>query len=42
MKYGYMRVSRKEQNINRQIDALTIFDIDPKNIFVDKQSGKNF
>lgn len=40
MIYGYIRVSSKEQNIDRQIDAFVEFKIDK--IFVDKQSGKNF
>ena len=40
MIYGYVQVSSKEQNIDRQIDAFDEFEIDK--IFVDKQSGKNF
>ena len=41
MIYGYARVSSKEQNVDRQLAA---FDglVEKKNIFVDKQSGKNF
>ncbi|MCM1269911.1 MAG: recombinase family protein [Faecalibacterium sp.] len=41
MVYGYARVSSKEQNVDRQLSA---FDgiVEKKNIFVDKQSGKNF
>ncbi len=42
MVYGYIRVSSKEQNIDRQIDAFKNMDIEKKNIFIDKQSGKNF
>ena len=42
MKYGYARVSTKEQNEQRQIIALTEFGIAEKNIYVDKQSGKDF
>ncbi len=42
MEYGYIRVSTKEQNIERQVNALVEFSIDEKNIYVDKLSGKNF
>ena len=42
MEYGYARVSTKEQNEQRQIIALTQFGIEEKNIYVDKQSGKDF
>lgn len=41
-KYGYARVSTKEQNEDRQIDALLKEEIRMENIFVDKQSGKDF
>ncbi|MBQ4347373.1 MAG: recombinase family protein [Firmicutes bacterium] len=40
--YGYVRVSTKDQNEARQMDALTVFKIAKENIFIDKQSGKNF
>lgn len=40
MIYGYARVSTKEQNPQRQIDALVEFGVDK--IYVDKESGKNF
>ncbi len=40
--YGYVRVSSKDQNIHRQIDALAKYNIPNKSIFVDKQSGKDF
>lgn len=40
--YGYVRVSTKEQNIARQIEAMKNFPIEEKNITVDKISGKNF
>lgn len=40
--YGYVRVSTKEQNEDRQILAMSEFGIDRENIFHDKQSGKNF
>ncbi len=42
MEYGYARVSTKEQNEQRQIIALTEFGIAEKNVYVDKQSGKDF
>ena len=42
MEYGYIRVSTKEQNEGRQIDALRNYNIPEKQIFMDKQSGKNF
>ena len=42
MVYGYMRVSTKAQNLNRQEDALLEFGVDKDNIFADKESGKNF
>ena len=40
--YGYIRVSSCDQNENRQLDALQELNIPEKNIFIDKQSGKNF
>ena len=40
--YAYIRVSTKEQNIDRQIIALEPFQIPHKNIFCDYQSGKDF
>ena len=42
MVYGYMRVSTKAQNLNRQKDALLEFGVEKDNIFADKESGKNF
>ncbi len=42
MEYGYIRVSSKEQNIDRQLDAFNKMNLDRKNIFIDKQSGKDF
>ena len=42
MMYGYARVSTKEQNEARQIAALTEAGVDQKNIYLDKQSGKDF
>jgi DNA invertase Pin-like site-specific DNA recombinase len=40
--YGYMRVSSKDQKEGRQEDAFRRLDIPRKNIFLDKQSGKDF
>lgn len=40
--YGYVRVSTKDQNEDRQLIALQEMFIPEKNIFVDKQSGKDF
>ena len=42
MEYGYARVSTKEQNQQRQIVALEEYAQDRKQIFTDKQSGKDF
>ena len=42
MIYGYIRVSSKDQNINRQVDSLIKYGVEPNNIKVDKQSGKDF
>ncbi len=41
-KYGYVRVSTKEQNEDRQIEAMLQFGIPRERIFIDKQSGKDF
>ena len=40
--YGYMRVSSKEQNEDRQKIALTEMGVPENNIYMDKQSGKDF
>ena len=40
--YGYIRVSTKEQNEDRQLIALREMSIPEQNIFMDKQSGKDF
>lgn len=39
--YGYMRVSSKEQNEDRQKIALTEMGVPENNIYMDKQSGKD-
>lgn len=40
--YGYIRVSTRDQNEDRQLIALRELQIPEKNIFLDKQSGKDF
>lgn len=40
--YGYVRVSSTDQNEDRQIIALSACEIPQKNIYMDKQSGKDF
>lgn len=41
-KYGYIRVSSKEQNESRQLIAMREYGIQDANIIIDKQSGKDF
>lgn len=40
--YGYIRVSTREQNEDRQVIALREMKVPEGNIFMDKQSGKDF
>ena len=40
--YGYMRVSSKEQNEDRQRIALLEAGVDTRHLYMDKQSGKDF
>ncbi|MEG2639499.1 MAG: recombinase family protein, partial [Clostridiales bacterium] len=40
--YAYIRVSTKEQNEDRQLISIAQFNIPPNQIFIDKQSGKDF
>lgn len=40
--YGYVRVSTKEQNEARQMIAMREFGIEEQNVFIEKQSGKDF
>ena len=40
--YGYIRVSSRDQNEDRQMIALRELQVPEKNIFMDKQSGKDF
>ncbi len=42
MIYGYIRVSTKEQNEDRQLIALREMAVPETNLFIDKQSGKDF
>lgn len=42
MIYGYIRVSSITQNIDRQLEEMIKLDINKKNIYIDKQSGKDF
>ncbi len=41
-KYGYARVSTKEQNLERQLAALREHVSDERDIITDKESGKDF
>lgn len=40
--YGYVRVSARDQNEDRQFIAMSEFGVLKKNIYVEKQSGKDF
>lgn len=40
--YGYVRVSSTDQNEDRQMIALREVKVDDENIYMDKQSGKDF
>ena len=42
MDYAYVRVSSASQNIGRQLEDIKKFNVEEKNIFIDKESGKNF
>lgn len=41
-KYGYIRVSSKDQNEDRQVIAMREAGIEDRHITIDKQSGKDF
>ncbi|MDY8165849.1 recombinase family protein [Bacillus thuringiensis] len=40
-KFGYVRVSSKDQNEERQVENMKHLGIEDRDIFIDKQSGKN-
>ena len=40
--YAYIRVSTKDQNEARQLEAMKDLEIMDRDFFIDKQSGKNF
>ncbi len=40
--FGYARVSSKDQNEERQLIAFKEYGIDERDIYIDKQSGKDF
>ena len=40
--YGYVRVSSRDQNEDRQMAAMKEMGVPRENIFMDKQSGKDF
>ncbi len=42
MRYGYVRVSTTTQNVARQVEEMRKYDLCDKEIFIDKQSGKDF
>lgn len=42
MNYGYCRVSARDQNLNRQLQAMNMAGVEVPHIFIDKESGKNF
>ncbi len=42
MTYAYARVSARDQNLDRQLNAFRDFGVPAKNIFCDKKSGRDF
>ena len=42
MTYAYARVTARDQNLSRQLEAFAEMNIDRKHIFCDKKSGKDF
>lgn len=40
--YAYIRVSSRDQNEDRQLSAIYELQVPEKNIYIDKQSGKDF
>lgn len=41
-KYAYIRVSSKDQNIARQVEAMLKLGLTKKQMYIDRQSGKDF
>jgi DNA invertase Pin-like site-specific DNA recombinase len=41
-KFGYIRVSSKDQNELRQLNSIKEIGIDDRDLFIDRQSGKTF
>lgn len=41
-RFGYCRVSSSEQSIDRQLISLSAFQIPKRNLYIDRQSGKDF
>ena len=42
MIYAYIRVSTKQQKIDRQFEEIKEFNVEDKKIYIDKESGKDF
>ena len=42
MIFAYIRVSTKQQKIDRQYEEIKEFGVDDKHIYIDKESGKDF
>lgn len=42
MIFAYARVSSRDQNLTRQLDAFEAFGVDKKHIYCDKKSAKTF
>lgn len=42
MVYAYIRVSTKQQKVDRQLEEIKNLEIESKNIYIDKESGKDF
>ena len=40
--FGYCRISTKNQNEDRQVEAMRQYNIEEENIFIDKKSGATF
>ena len=42
MNYAYVRVSSISQNIGRQLEEIKKYNVEEKNVYIDKESGKDF